>query len=120
MNDQTRSILAAFLELALPVALVISCVLWPTSTRRSVVVLGAITPLLIGCAATAVRYLLQGQQDAQWAFFAMWTMSFIPYVACAAVGTALGLLSVPKGTFARYILGFASPSAVALLVAVGV
>ena len=119
MNDTTQMILAAALELGLPAVLAITALLWPRIRLWAVVVLGAVTPLLLSYAATTARFLMH-QEEAQWAFDGMWMSSLVPFLACVALGAALGFSPVPKGKSARFILGLVPPAVLAVVWALGV
>lgn len=119
MDTQTSIYLAAAFELGVPVALVFLGAFRPSLRKWVVVVLGALTPLLLSLAVTGVRHFVFAEEEAGFAIWEMWLTSFLPYVACFAAGSGLGLLKVPTGLPARYILGLVPPSvfAVALVVA---
>lgn len=118
MDTNTRLYLAAAFQLGLPVALALLAAAVPATRRWAVVVLGALTPLLLSFAVTSVRHLGLGQEEAGYAFFEMWLTSFLPYLACAALGAALGFVPRPAGLSARYILGLVPPAALAVVLAV--
>ncbi|MBC7956586.1 MAG: hypothetical protein H7Y33_12045 [Cytophagales bacterium] len=111
-------LLAAAVELGVPLALAIAAALRPAIRRWTVVVFGAITPFLLFFAVTTARHLVLGDQGAALALNAMWAMSLIPFAACVALGAALGFIRVPRSPFARYILGLLPPSLLAVILAI--
>lgn len=118
MNTQTNTYLAAAFELGVPVVLAFLGAVRPPIRKWVVVVLGALTPLLLSLAVTSVRHFVFAQEEAGFAIFEMWLTSFLPYVACLVFGSALGLLRLPTGLSARYILGLVPPSLLALVLAI--
>ena len=118
MDTQTSIYLAAAFEVGIPVALVFLGAFRPSLRKWVVVVLGALTPLLLSFGVTGVRHFVFAQEEAGFAIWEMWLTSFLPYAACFAVGSALGLLKGPTGLSARYILGLVPPSVVAVVLAV--
>lgn len=118
MNTQTNIYLAAAFELGLPVALAFLGAFRPALRKWVVVVLGALTPILLSFAVTGVRHFAFAQEEAGFAIWEMWLTSFLPYVACLGLGCALGLLRVPAGLSARYILGLVPPSVLAVVLAI--
>jgi hypothetical protein len=118
MDTQTMIYLAAAFELGVPVALGFLAAVRPTLRKWVVVVLGALTPLLLSLAVTAVRHFAFAQEEAGFAIWEMWLTSFYPYLGCLAFGSALGLLKVPTGLSARYILGLAPTAVLAVGLAI--
>ena len=120
MTDTSLSIIAAAIELSLPVLLALSCVLVPRARVRALVVLGAITPLLLAYCYVSLGYLVIQTEQYSWAIGAMWSMSFVPFAACVVVGAALSFIKRPARPLARFLLGLAAPVPVGLLVIAGV
>lgn len=118
MNTQTNTYLAAAFELGVPVVLAFLGAVRPPIRKWVVVVLGALTPLLLSLAVTGVRHFAFAQEEAGFAIWEMWLTSFLPYVACLVFGSALGLLRLPTGLSARYILGLVPPSLLAFALAI--
>ncbi len=115
MNDDTTMLLAASFELGVPITLALIAALRPTLRKWIVVVLGSITPLLLFYVVTGIRYFAFTDTGAALAFEPMWAMSFVPYIACLAIGCAIAMVRVPRGLSARYILGLI-PTAVTAVV----
>lgn len=118
MDTQTKIYLAAAFILGVPVVLALLGAFRPALRKWVVVVLGALTPLLLSFAVTGVRYFGFAQEEAAMAIQEMWLTSFLPYVACLVFGSALGLLRVPAGLSARYILGLVPTSVLAVVLAI--
>lgn len=110
--------LAVAFELGAPVVLAVLAAWRPALRKWVVVVLGALTPLLLSFAVTGVRHFALAQEEAGFAIWEMWLTSFLPYVGCLAFGAALGLLKVPTGLSARYILGLVPTAVLAIVLAV--
>ncbi|OIO67127.1 MAG: hypothetical protein CO186_09230 [Zetaproteobacteria bacterium CG_4_9_14_3_um_filter_49_83] len=112
MNDAWLVALAATLEIGTPIGLTVGWFQMPGLRKRIVVILGAVTPLLMAYTYTTVKYVVLNQEDAAWGFYAMWVMSFVPYLACMMIGLILGLLKRPNNQFIRYMIGFLASGAV--------
>lgn len=107
-------------ELGVPALLVTLCWVTPRCKRKGVVVLGALTPLLLAYAATACQYLASDRLPGlAFGFWAMWLMTFAPFVGCALLGIGLSFIPKPDSTVARYALGFAAPAFIGLAIFVG-
>lgn len=120
MKSDTIVYLAAAFELGTPVVLGILLALYPAARKWGVVVLGAITPVLLSLVATSVGHLVFKQEEAGFIFIEIWMASLIPYAACLGFGVVAGLLRMPRGLPARYIMGLLPPAALALILAVAV
>ena len=119
MSEALLSFLAASVELGLPAFLAVLGIVRPGSRAKVLVVLGAVSPLLFGYAATAFLWCVLRRPEAQWAFHAMWLMSFWPFAACAGLGLLLGLSPRPAKVGYRFFVGFLAPAAIVGLIAVG-
>jgi hypothetical protein len=120
MNPQMSMYLAAAFELGTPIALGVLAAMRPSGRRWVVVVLGALTPLLLSLAATSVGHLVFAQEEATFIFREVWVTTLLPYAACLVFGAIAGLLRVPSGLSARYIMGLIPTAALALILAVTV
>lgn len=118
MDHLSNPYVAGAFELGVFVALALLAALWPSARKWAVVVLGALTPLVLSLAVTSVRHLLLGQEEAGFIFREIWLTTLLPYAGCLVFGAALGLLRVPRGLPARYILGLAPVSVLAVVLAV--
>jgi hypothetical protein len=111
MTETFMNVGAIAVELGLPVGLLILMVLRPGVRPRAVVVLGAIFPALCLYALVAVSYLSSRGASDVFSFYAMWVMTFAPYVAVALGGVAVSFLRRPKNNWARFGLGLLSTPA---------
>jgi hypothetical protein len=110
MTETFMNIGAIALELGLPVGLLILMALRPGVRPRAEVILGAIFPALCFYASVAASYLSSRGVSDIFAFYAMWEMTFAPYVAMALGGLAVSFLQKPKNHWARFGLGMLSTS----------
>jgi hypothetical protein len=111
MTETFLNIGAIFLELGLPIGLLILMALRPGVWPRAMVILGAIFPALCFYVSVAVSYLSSRGASDIFAFYAMWVMTFAPYVAVALGGLAVSFLQKPKNHWARFGLGVLSTPA---------
>jgi hypothetical protein len=58
----------------------------------------------------AVGFWTDGQRDDRFAFYAMWIMTLIPYLACAALGYVVSRFVFPVRTIWSYAVGLAVPA----------
>jgi len=106
MSDSDLTYLAAIFELGLPIALAIVCAKMPTAQRVLTPVLGAISPILLAYLAVTASHMLAASADTEFAFGAMWVMSFLAYAALSVIGLVVGLtLNQKYGNKARYWFG---------------
>ncbi|WP_233840424.1 hypothetical protein [Dyella sp. 2HG41-7] len=105
MTETTLTIGAIALELGIPVGLLIFMALRPRVRPRAIVILGALFPALCLYGAIAVSYLISREKSDIFAFYAMWVMTFAPYLAVALGGLALSFLRSPTNYWARFGLG---------------
>jgi hypothetical protein len=112
--------LAAAFELGILIVLAVLAAWRPAARKWTVVVLGALTPLLLSLAATSVKHLVFADDEAGFIFGEIWITSFLPYVACLVLGSLMGLLKVPSGLSARYIMGLVPPAVLAIVLALAV
>lgn len=105
MTDITLTIGALALELGIPVGLLIFMALRPRVRPRAIVILGALFPALCLYGAIAISYLISRGKSDMFAFYAMWVMTFAPYLAVALGGLALSFLRRPTNHWARFGLG---------------
>jgi hypothetical protein len=120
MNDEALTLASAFVELGLPLGLLIAMIARPDYRSKLIVILGSITPAIAMYLWIAFEYLvLDRVDDAGWAFYAMWAMSFFPYLGCALLGLCLCFVPVPKHLVLRFGLGLLAPATVAGLIALG-
>ena len=120
MSDHTLSVAAASIELGVPLLLLVSCVFAPSARLRSVIVLGATSPLLAAYGYVLVGYYVVQNEQLGWAVGAMWIMSFVPFVACAFLGAAMSFTKRPTNPSARYLVGASASLLGALLIVAGV
>jgi hypothetical protein len=111
MTETSINVGAIALELGLPVGLLVLLVLRPAVRPRVAVILGAVFPALFLYGAIAVSYLISRGKSDIFAFYAMWVMTFAPYVAIALGGFALSFLRSPRNNWARFGLGVLSAPA---------
>lgn len=103
MSEEALIFGAVAFELGLPVLLVLLAVYVPSLRALSISVLGAITPLLVVYLALGVFHVMD-PIDSDWAFSAVWLMTFFAYLLLVAVGLFLGFWRKPRGLVARYVL----------------
>ena len=108
MTETSLNIGAIAIELGLPVGLLVLMVLRPAVRPRAVVILGALFPVLCMYGAIAASFLVSQGKSGVFAFYAMWVMTFAPYVAVALGGLALSFLRWPRNYWARFGLGVLS------------
>ena len=111
MTETSMNIGAIALELGLPVGLLVLAALKPAARPRVVVIVGALFPALCLYAAIAVSFLISRGKSDIFAFYAMWIMTFAPYVAVALGGIALSFLRWPGNFWARFGMGVLSTTA---------
>jgi len=117
LSEKTLSLGAGSLELGLP--LVIAFMFWriPQWRTKLIVMLGALTPaILIYASLLAAHFSETDNLGGRWAFYAVWEMSFVPYLAALSAGLAISFSSQPRSSVARYAIGILSaPLAVIVL-----
>ena len=116
MTEQQLNIGAILLEFGSPAAIL---AVWLHSLQlrsRLVVVLGAAAPLLCSYAYVVVRHAFVSRTDVDWGFYAMWLMTFWPYLACLVLGMGLSLLRQPVHLAMRFVVGLAAPVGVWFLI----
>jgi len=119
MTETSMTIAAIALEFGLPVGLFVLAALRPTVRPRVVVILGALFPALCLYGVIAASFLISRGKSDVFSFYAMWVMTFVPYVAIALGGFALSFLRWPRSVLARFGLGVLStPAAYFAFVAV--
>jgi hypothetical protein len=96
MSDKSLTIAAAIVEIGLPLSLSAAFFANVRNRANFVVVLGSVTPLMILYLVISFEYLVLHRKDGGWSFHAMRMMTFLPYVACAFLGSALvaGLIAL--------------------------
>lgn len=105
MTETSMNIGAIALELGLPVGLLVLVALRPEARPKAAVILGALLPALCLYCAMAASFLISRGKSDIFAFYAMWVMTFAPYVALALGGFALSFLRRPRSIWARFGLG---------------
>ena len=105
MTETAMNIGVIALEIGLPVGLLVLVALRPAVRPRVAVILGALFPALCLYAAIAASFLISRGKSDIFAFYAMWVMTFAPYVAIALGGFALSFLRWPRSIWARFGLG---------------
>jgi hypothetical protein len=105
MTETTLTIGAIALELGIPVGLLVFIALNPRVRPTAIVILGALFPALCLYGAIAVSYLISRGKSDIFAYYAMWVMTFMPYLVVALGGLALSLLRMPLNYWARFGLG---------------
>lgn len=108
MTETSLNIGAIVLELGLPAGLLVLMILRPAARPRALVILGALFPALCLYGAIAASFLVSREKSDAFAFYAMWVMTFAPYVALALGGVALSFLRWPRNYWARFGLGVLS------------
>ena len=109
--DQLLTVAAASIEFGVPACLAVSCVRQPQFRQRTIVVLGATTPLLLAYIYITVSYLFAAKpgQDDLFAVHAVWIMSFAAFLASVALGAVVALSPRPTFLVSRFLVGLASP-----------
>lgn len=109
MSDTCLSLAAAAVELGYPLLLLILMKLLPRFRAKLIVALGAVFPMAVLYIASAVSYLITPRTpSSMFAFFAMWVMTFGPYIAIAVGGILLALMQRPRNMVGRFFLGVLS------------
>lgn len=110
MDDRVLTQIALVIELGLPIFLVFGIAFRPAKARRLLIILGAVTPWLFLYMFVAVGFWTDGRQNDRFAFYAMWIMTLIPYLACAALGYVVSWFVFPVRAIWSYAVGLAVPA----------
>jgi hypothetical protein len=106
LNDRIISLGAASLELGLPLTIALLSWRIPKLRSRLVVLLGTLTPALLFYTCVFVARLADlDNLDGRWALYAVWVMSFLPYMSALIIGLAVSFSGRPRRYVARYALG---------------
>jgi len=109
MDEMTLSVAAASFELGVPAGLFAFSLRRPKIRRTTVVVLGATSlPLILYLLIAASHFLSPAGNSQDFAFYAMWVMTFGAYVAVLVGATAVALVPRPAHLGVRFLLGVAS------------
>ena len=104
-------------ELGVPVALAATAYYRPQLRRRLAPIGGSVLPFLVAYLATWVGW-LSGDRSPESSFgvYAMWLMSFIPYLIALTIGAALGFARRPESLVWRFGAGaFLAPAVIGML-----
>lgn len=108
MTDNQMNMGAIAVELGIPLGLIVLMALKPEATPRAIVILGAVSPALCLYGWVTISYLLSREKPGEFAFFAMWIMTFGAYVAVAFGGLVPSFIGKPRGNLARFGMGLLS------------
>lgn len=108
MTETQMNMGAIAVELGLPLALIVLMAFKPKTVSRAIVVLGAVFPALCLYGAVTISYVFSRGKSDIFSFFAMWLMTFAPYVAVAFGGLAVSFIGKPTGKLARFGMGLLS------------
>ena len=108
MNYLELTIVATIFECAIPIGLIILSLFKPSMRKRTLVILGSLTPILAVFIWGIVSTNIHPTAEGQWAVRAMWAMGFAAYIASLAVGVGMSMMRRPQHLFMRYCLGFAT------------
>ncbi|WP_445145029.1 hypothetical protein [Dyella sp. Tek66A03] len=116
MDDMTLSIAAASFELGVPAGALALYLYRPKHRRAVIVVLGATClPLALYLLIVAGHFLSSAGKSQDFAFYAMWVMTFWAYLAVLVGAIAVAFVSRPTNLVARFFVGLASAPASYLL-----
>jgi len=103
IDDDTLSLIAAAIYVAVPVILVWRSVVRPAFRPLAASMLGGIAPLsFIYLYVSIDFYVNQRTGEDAFAFYAMWIMGFGAYVVSLVVGLGLGFLNRPRNMIGRF------------------
>lgn len=112
MEDHQLTLLAMVLEVGFIVLLVLLFFLKPVWRKRVAPVLGALTPIALVYLIITSSYLLDASDpqssdfiENNWAFHAMWVMSFAVFCFSLLIGMLVAFLRQPKPPLLRYTVG---------------
>jgi hypothetical protein len=109
MDDTTLSIGAASLEIGAPACFVALILHRPKVRRFAVVILGATCiPLGLYLLIAISHFLHPADKNVEFAFYAMWVMTFEVYIALLVGATAMAFVPRPTNLIVRFFLGIAS------------
>ncbi len=91
MTENTLNLVAMGIELGIPALLLLGCWLFPRVRVLFVITLVAISPVLLLYLAIAISHATH-QAQVDFAFSAMWLMTFLPYMVLLTIGFAIGLI----------------------------
>lgn len=106
MSDLQLTILAATIEVGLAALVLISVLMGRPARRRTVVVLGALTPAIFAMAATAYMQFIDPTPGSM--AVSGWVMGFDAYAVTFVGGVLVSLIPRPANLYGRYLLGLAS------------
>lgn len=98
---------AAGFELGLPLLIALLYPRLPPLRSKLVVLLGALSPAVLIYVCLIAEHLAAADDlGGRWAFYAVWEISFFPYLAALIAGLAVSFASQPRTLIARYAMGF--------------
>jgi hypothetical protein len=106
MSDTQLTIAAASIEVGVAVVVLISVFVGTATRRRTVVLLGALTPAIAVMVATAYLQFLDPTPGSMAG--AGWVMGFGAYALLFIGGVVMSLVPRPANLYARYLLGLVS------------
>ena len=97
MKEDTLNLAAIAIELGTPVLLFIGCWLFPKSRTVCVTTLIALLPALLLYLIIAINHLTT-TEPWDFAFEAMWLMTFLPYMVLLTLGLVIGIARHEKAS----------------------
>jgi len=116
MTDALLTVATISIEIGTLVGALVAWMRMPKARPRLAVFLGALAPLFLVYVYVVVERQFSTRTDVEWAFYAMWIMTFWLYLACAIIGVCLLFLKRPVGLVARFFVGLAAPVCVVAFV----
>ncbi|MEN7343551.1 MAG: hypothetical protein AAAFM81_11430 [Pseudomonadota bacterium] len=109
MNDTTATFIAACIELGIPLVAVVCLFRSKSAARIALSVLGGVTPFLCFYLACAIEFWINDGDDGSFTFYAMWQMSFVPYMIVVGLSLLISRWSWPTSAVARFTISLIGP-----------
>ena len=93
ISEEILTILAILFELGIPFVIITLCILRPRLSNMLLPILGSVTPLLVFYFWCSFSFLILGNEDAKWAFYTQWVMSFFAYFVLLLIGFSFALIT---------------------------
>ena len=92
IDDSVLSFGAAIIEIIVPLAIIFLYQKSPVSRRPLLTAIGAVSPLLVFYLVVSISFIFSSSEDVLFSFYAMWAMSFVPYIGLVFIGLVVGYL----------------------------
>lgn len=108
MDDSTLTTFAQGFYIAFPIGLLVVAKARRGLRPKVASILCATTPLSLLFICVTVDYVLDPglEPTESWAIFAVWIMSFVPYVLMIFIGGILAAIRRPKSLGSRFFMAF--------------